>query len=145
MNIKNQNEICTIFIKYWKESVKNKDFKKIESLFTKESIFISPIVHKPITEKFKVYKILSWIIEIIKDFQYIEEYKNEDNLSVCLLFKGKILEKKTNKLIDVEGVDLFRLDRNGKIIELKVMLRPLNSTIEVSNEMKNRLLNLSKL
>jgi hypothetical protein len=137
-----KNEIIQNFIKNWISSVDKKDHSEIEKLFSDKVTFISPIVYSQYKDKMIIFKILKWIIEIIQEFKYLETYYNNENLTVTLFFDGKIKEKKSGKFINIQGVDLIKLDENGKITELRVMLRPLNATMELASEMKNRMLSL---
>ena len=95
------------------------------------------------TDKIILLKVLTWILEIIKDFNYIQTFYNYEDLTIVLLFEGKIIERKTGRLIDVQGVDLIKLNKEGLLTELRVMVRPLNATLELAEEMKGRFLKLS--
>ena len=57
-----------------------------------------------------------------------------------MIFEGRVKNKKGNYL-KVEGIDLITLNENGKIIELKVMIRPMNALIEVATQMKQKFTN----
>eukprot|EP01080_Neovahlkampfia_damariscottae_P002366 gene2366-2833_t len=126
------------FVKDWKDAVKDHDHSKISNLFAEKTTFYSPIVHTSYHQKEVILQILKWVIEIIEEFEYIQTYQNDQEMTVCLLFQGKIFEKKKQKRINIQGVDLFKLNKEGKITELKVMLRPLNGTLELASEMKKR-------
>ena len=63
-----------------------------------------------------------------------------------MVFGGKIKDPKSGKYRDVEGIDLIQLDENGtKVVELKVMIRPLNALILVATTMKERFKMMTKL
>ena len=40
------------------------------------------------------------------------------------------------------GVDIFKVDRNGQVAELRVMLRPLRPTMLIAEAMKRRMVAL---
>jgi hypothetical protein len=129
------------FITEWKKGVIEENHDIIESLFAEKAQFCSPVVNQIYKDKKIIFQILKWIIKIFgKDFKYTQEYTNQKEMTVCLLFESNIKDPKSNKMLKVEGVDLFKLDENGKVIELKVMLRPLNSTLIIANQMKNNFL-----
>lgn len=109
--------------------------------------FSSPAIHKPSSNALYVKTILKWVIEIIQDFRYTnEDYYDYKTNRFAMTFAGKIKDPKSNKYLKVEGIDLIRLNDDGtKVVELKVMIRPLNSLIVVATTMKNRFKNLSKL
>jgi len=131
------------FLKKWHECVGEKNIDKVEKLISNDVKFISPVVYKLKTDKIILLKVLTWILEIIKDFNYIQTFYNYEDLTIVLLFEGKIIERKTGRLIDVQGVDLIKLNKEGLLTELRVMVRPLNATLELAEEMKGRFLKLS--
>ena len=141
----NQSIIINNFISEWKQAVNDDNHQIIESLFNKEANFYSPIVNTPYKEKTKFFKLIYFFKSLGEDFKYTQEYKNDLDMTICLQFETIIKDPKTNKKMKVEGVDLFKLNEEGKIIELKVMLRPLKSTLIVASEMKKKLLGKSNL
>jgi len=94
---------------------------------------VSPVVHTPFKDRSKIDHILQWILEIIEGFHYTAVYTNVEELRVAMLFEGRVGKLK------VEGIDLFRLNAQGKVVELKVMLRPLSATKQIQQEMGRRL------
>ena len=71
-----------------------------------------------------------WLGEIIENFSYAHFYIDPQTLGVVLLFQG------THKGKPVEGANFFKLNEEGKVTELKVMLRP--TTMAIGVEMKKR-------
>ena len=132
-------KIIESFLKNWHEVIKEKDYNKLDKLINKEIRFESPVVYKLKSDKVIVLHILQWILDMIKNFTYIQEFYNYEDLSLVLLFEGKICEKDTNRLIDIQGVDLIKLNKEGQVQELKVMIRPLNSILALKDEMGKRL------
>lgn len=57
---------------------------------------------------------------------------NPKTLQVGLVFAGK------HKGLQIEGVDLITLNSEGKVVELKVMFRPLKATLALADTMKQR-------
>lgn len=143
------------FVSNWKKNLLlvkhgNESMDKFYAdIMDKNTKFESPAIHKPSRDGLYIKTILKWIIEIIEEFHYkdIDYYDYKTN-RIALTFGGKIKDPKTNKYLNVEGIDLIRLNKDGtKVIELKVMVRPLNSLILVAQTMKNRFkqLKMSKL
>jgi hypothetical protein len=82
-------------------------------------------------------------LEIVGNFTYRASYTDPENLGVVLLFSGTRRNSSSNlagkhKNVEVEGADFIRLNPEGKVVELKVMLRPLKATMTVGEEMKKR-------
>lgn len=133
-------KIVTDFVEKWHQAVKTHD-ANVLNMFAPDSTFFSPVVHTPANDQQYIKQVLSWVIEIIEDFHYkgIELFNDDiNNLRVGLVFGGKVKDKRSKKYLDVEGIDLFKLNKNGQITELRVMLRPLNATIILAQEMKSR-------
>lgn len=85
----------------------------------------------------KIKHILTWILEIVEGFHYTATVTNPATLQVALVFAGK------HKDLQIEGVDLIQLNEEGKITELKVMLRPLKATLAIADTMKEKLQTLA--
>lgn len=145
-------EIVSKFIANWKVAVENEDIDQAMRLFAKDSRLVSPIVHIPFSDRVKIRYILTWIAtEVIEGFYYKGgPMFNDDinDLRVALIFGGTVkdkVNKRPNKVLNVEGIDLFKLNKDGQIVELKVMLRPLNATLNVAQEMRERLVKIGAL
>ena len=141
------------FVSEWKEhllSVKRGEANLdvfYAKVMDKNCEFSSPAIHKPSTNPMYVSTILKWIVEIVEDFHYkdIDYYDGKTN-RVAMMFGGKIKDPKSGKYRNVEGIDLIKLDPSGrKVVELKVMIRPLNALILVATTMKNRFKRMSNL
>lgn len=116
------------FLEKWRAAVDADDHDKISALLADEMTFYSPVIFTPSSDRAYIDAILQFVAESISDFTYVEEYKQENG--AALVFAGKVGELK------VEGIDLFKLDDEGRVIELKVMLRPLNTVMLLAQNMK---------
>ena len=137
----------TEFVKQWEHCVKHRDMKAADKLFAHNASFTSPVVHTPSKDPIYIRRILTWVTEIIEGFHYKGiELMNDDinDLRVGLVFGGKCKDKNNEKHLDVEGIDLFKLNKNGQITELRVMLRPLNATICLAQQMRSRFMKLKQ-
>ena len=109
-------------------------------------LFSSPAIHKPSDNRMYIKTILNWVIEIVEDFHYTDiDYYDYKTNRVAMIFAGKVRDSTSDKYLQVEGIDLIQLNDDGKVVELKVMIRPLNALIVVATTMKNRFKKLSKL
>ena len=116
------------FLKNWRAAVDSDDYEKISALLADEMTFYSPVIFKPSSDRVYIDSVLQFVADSISDFTYVEEYEQENG--AALLFTGNVGELK------VEGVDLFKLDDAGRVIELKVLLRPLNTVMLLAQNMK---------
>lgn len=107
----------------------------------------SPVVHKlsPANNANINRTILKWVTEVIEGFHYKDiDYFDGNTNRLSMIFGGKVKDLKTNKHLDIEGIDLITLNENDKVIELRVMIRPLNALIVFANAMKARFKGLNK-
>ena len=117
------------FIANWRDAAEGKDPEKIFTLLSNEMTFYSPVLFKPSTDRVYIDAILRFVDETLSDFEYIEIY--EQAQGAAMIFRAKVGD------LTVEGVDFFKLDDEGKVTELKVMLRPLNATMILGQAMKD--------
>jgi hypothetical protein len=118
------------FIGHWKAAVAAHDHGAIAALLSDSIVFHSPAMYKPVTQKQYVLHLLGFVDEAIQDFTYIDEYTKPDG--AALVFRGSI------DRLTIEGVDFFTLDRDNKVAEMKVMLRPLNAAAALAQFIRGR-------
>lgn len=109
----------TEFLTQWHKAVVGKDYDILDNLLADEVEFHSPTLWKPKEGKDVTKYILMMISQIFSDFEYHREFELEDNFG--LEFSAKVDGKA------VKGIDLIRLNDEGKIIHFEVMIRPLNT------------------
>ena len=105
----------------WYQLVNEQNASGIESLLADDMVFYSPVAHTPQYGKAVANKYLSAAFEIFfnESFRYVREIASSND--AVLEFQVEI------DGIVVNGVDLIKWDDEGKIIEFKVMLRPLKA------------------
>lgn len=118
------------FIANWRDAVEGKNVEKIFPLLSNEMTFYSPVLFKPSTDRAYIDAVLRFVDETLSDFEYIDIYGQAQG--AAMMFRAKVGD------LTVEGVDFFKLDDEGKVTELKVMLRPLNATMILGQAMKDR-------
>ena len=115
------------FIDTWHETVKSGDSQRMRDLIHDDAVFWSPVVHTPQKGKEIVCMYLDAAGKVLGDenFAYVREVVGE---------RDAVLEF-TNEIdgILVNGVDMIRWNDDGKIIDFKVMVRPLKA-IQVIHE-----------
>lgn len=97
----------------------------LSGLVADDAVFHSPVVHSPQEGKAKVMAYLSAAAEALggDSFHYVRELA--DGNDVLLEFKT-VLDG-----VHVNGIDLIRFDRHGKISDFKVMVRPIKALNKV--------------
>ncbi len=86
-----------------------------------DAVFHSPVVHSPQEGKAKVMMYLLSAAKVLGNdsFTYVREII--DGNDALLEFTSEI------DGIKINGIDLIRFDENGKIIDFKVMVRPVKA------------------
>lgn len=106
-------------ISSWHEIVRTRDASGLGELLADDVVFYSPVVHTPQNGKMITSMYLTAAVQVFgnETFRYVREVVGESD--AVLEFETEI------DGIAVNGVDLIKWNSDGKIIEFKVMVRPL--------------------
>ena len=126
------------YLKKWHEGLISNDPKLLDEILDESCVFTSPIVFKPIEgkEMSKLYLMGAGQTFDMDRFEYVRELV--DGVDSVLEFETYIGD------ISVNGVDIIRWNDEGKIIDFKVMIRPLQAIGALQKKMSEALDNLSK-
>ncbi len=107
--------------------------ERLARLVHKDAVFHSPVVHTPQAGRDLVVAYLSAAAQTLgsQDFRYERELVDGQN--VMLEFTCSM------DGVHVNGIDLIRFDEDGKIIDFKVMVRPLKAVNKVWESMAAQL------
>ena len=111
----------------WHHVMSHGDMKTLYDLLHPDCTFFSPVVHTPQQGREITYAYLQAANKALSDnFQYVREVIQDDQavLEFTVMVDG----------IHVNGVDIITFD-GDKIIEFKVMVRPLKAVNAVWNQM----------
>ena len=113
----------------WHELVRTKNTKGLSSVLADEVVFYSPVVHTPQVGKTITVQYLSAALHVFVNefFQYVRELTGPRD--AVLEFQVEI------DGINVNGVDMIKWDDEGKIIEFKVLIRPLKAVNLIHQKM----------
>lgn len=113
----------------WHDFVKNRKNEGLENFIDDEAILYSPVVFTPVEGKFMVSMYLMAASHIIANdsFRYVREVYDEEN--AILEFVTEI------NGITVEGVDMIQFTKEGKLKEIKIMIRSLKAMNMVHQKM----------
>jgi ketosteroid isomerase-like protein len=125
------------FVERWEAAVASADVAAVESLFAADVTFRSPALFRPTVGRAPTTLVLAAVLEVFGELRYTHRYLDEPD-GVTLQFETSVGADDGRRL-DVEGVDIFRLDPEGRIASLTVMLRPLNATQAVAARMREQL------
>ena len=105
----------------WHALVKTRNTKGLKDLLADDVVFYSPVVHTPQAGKAVTAQYLSAAFHVFfnETFRYVREVVGPNDA---------VLEFEVNiDGIAVNGVDMIKWNDEGKIVEFKVMLRPLKA------------------
>ena len=105
----------------WHQLVETRNAAGLDALLSDKVVFHSPIVHTPQTGKAitTTYLTAAFHVFFNESFRYVREVTGDRD--AVLEFQVEI------DGIGVNGVDMIKWDDNGKIVEFKVMIRPLKA------------------
>jgi SnoaL-like domain len=108
-------------ISAWHQVVKERDAKGLEQLLADEVIFYSPVVHTPQRGKkiTTLYLSAAFHVFINSSFHYVRELSSA--YDAVLEFEVEI------DGVMVNGIDMFKWNEDGRIVEFKVFVRPLKA------------------
>lgn len=105
------------------------DPQALRDMLAKDAVFHSPVVHSPQAGRDKVFAYLHAASHVLggDDFRYEREIIDGDQ---AMLEFATTLDG-----IHINGVDIIRWNEDGKIIDFKVMVRPLKAINKVWEKM----------
>lgn len=108
-------------IETWHDLVKSHNAAGLDDLLADDSVFLSPIVHTPQRGKAltKAYLAAAFHVFFNPGFHYVRQILGPTD--AMLEFETQI------DGVLVNGVDIIKWNDAGKIVEFKVMIRPLKA------------------
>jgi hypothetical protein len=106
---------------HWHQLVKDRKPEGLDSLLADKVVFYSPIVHAPQAGKVIATQYLTAALHVLanESFRYVREVVSSHD--AVLEFQVEI------DGVIVNGVDMIKWEDEGKIVEFKVMLRPIKA------------------
>lgn len=105
----------------WHRLVQERNPRGLDTLLADDAVFVSPVVHTPLQGKQIAAAYLTAAFQVFFNptFRYVREIIGDAD--AVLEFETEI------DGIFVNGVDLIKWNAAGRIVEFKVMLRPLKA------------------
>jgi hypothetical protein len=108
-------------IEEWHRIVRERDIDALDDLLADDVVFHSPVVHTPQCGRAITAMYLAAAVVVFgnETFRYVREWRatHEAVLEFLVTIDG----------IEVNGVDMIRWNDAGRIVDFKVMLRPLKA------------------
>ena len=113
----------------WHEIVRTRNPLGLDALLADDVVFHSPVVHRPQRGKALALAYLQAAVQVFGNdsFRYVRELRGEHD--AVLEFEVEI------DGVHVNGVDLLRWDDIGRIVDFKVLLRPLKALLAIQQKM----------
>lgn len=113
----------------WHALIRSGSPKGLDSLLAEEVVFFSPVVHTPQRGKAVTTQYLSAAFHVFlnESFKYVREVTGPHD--AVLEFQVDI------DGITVNGVDMLKWNDEGKIVEFKVLIRPLKAVNLIQQKM----------
>ncbi len=108
-------------IEAWHSVLDSRDYARLDEILDDDCVFHSPVVHTPQRGKAisKIYLEAAASVLLESQFRYVREVIGERD-AVCE-FVAEI------DGISINGVDMMSWNDDGKIVDFKVMIRPLKA------------------
>jgi ketosteroid isomerase-like protein len=117
----------------FRRAVEGGDLDAAMALMSEDVVFRSPVVFTPYQGRQALRHILEAVLRVFEDFRYVREIGAEDAADHALVFEARVGDKR------IEGADFLRLDVDGRITELTVMVRPMSGAVALAGAMKAQL------
>jgi hypothetical protein len=117
-------------LEIWHQAIKERNTNHLSTILADDVVLHSPIVHSLIEGKKMVtfYLMAAFQTFVTPEFTYVRELADDSN--AILEFTTEI------DGIFVNGVDMISWNEEGKIIDFKVMVRPLKAINLIHEKMK---------
>jgi hypothetical protein len=115
----------------WHKFTKTQDMAILHELLADDVTFHSPFVWQPKEGKLVTSLILKTAASVFENFNYVRAIVSEHDWA--LEFEANIGD------LSLRGIDLIKINSEGKITDFEVMIRPANGLQALGIEMGKRL------
>ena len=115
----------------FKSAVESGDPAQMEAALAEDVVFRSPVVYKPYEGREATMAVLRAVFQVFEDFAYLDAAEGER--SAMLIFRARAGDK------EVEGLDHLTFGDDGRVTELRVMVRPMSGLYALADTMRRQL------
>jgi len=119
-----------VFIEQWHRIFEHHDPELILPLIDDAIEFYSPAIFAPKRGKTEVFALLRVVFDIFDGYRVTDTWTKQDE--VLFEFEARVGKYK------LQGIDRFRLNDEGKVVEMKVWIRPLSGLKELARTVMER-------
>lgn len=113
----------------FRAAIESRDAAAVVAALADDVVFRSPIVFKPYDGKAAVGALIGAVLQVFDDFAYESEMASADDRDHALTFRARIGQK------EIQGCDFLHYDRDGRVDQLTVMVRPLSAALALRDRM----------
>lgn len=118
------------FIEQWHRIFAENDPELILPLIDDDIEFFSPAIFAPKRGKTQVYELLLVVFDVFRDYRVTDTWTKGNEV----MFE---FEVRVGSYM-LQGIDRFRLDDAGKVVQMKVWIRPLTGLKELARQVMSR-------
>jgi hypothetical protein len=115
-----------------RRALEAKDLTAVEAMLADDVVFRSPALHRPYRGRAATMVFIAAAAEVFEDFRYVRTFTEDDGRGHVLMFAASVGGR------DVEGVDIVSLDDDGRVLEFRVMVRPMTGLVALAEAMAPR-------
>ena len=115
----------------FRAAVEARDIDAMRDALHPDVVFRSPAVYRPYEGREATMGLLRHVVEVLADLHYVDDLPGDG--SHALFFRATVGDR------EVEGVDYCKVDSDGLVTELTVMIRPASGLAALAQEMGARL------
>lgn len=116
-------------IEQWHQFIKQGDITILNEIFADDAVFHSPVLHTPQKGKALTTMYLHAAFHVFKGNNFVYKRQVIQDTQAVLEFETVI------DGIVINGVDIIECNDDGKLIEFKVMIRPLQGLQKLQEKM----------
>jgi len=116
------------FLDNWYNYMAAPDPALLRNIVAKDATILSPAYYSPKTSQSYVTAILTAVTNGLQDFTYTKEWI--DGREIILEFEASIGKAK------LKGIDRIKVDDDGRMSEIEVLIRPLNGLVALAEHVK---------
>lgn len=115
----------------FRAAVETWDGEAMAEALAEDVVFRSPVVFKPYEGREATMFVLGAVSRVFEDFAYVDAL--EGSSTAALIFRARVGDR------EIEGLDHMTFDADGRITELRVMVRPMSGMHALAEAMRAEL------
>lgn len=120
------------FLEQWHKVVAARDVEGLAAVLAEDVTLGAPPYWTKLETKEVVLRLLGIIINTIDEFTYHREWI--DGPELALEFRGSV------EGLDLQGIDLITLNDEGKVQNIDVMIRPMNTLAKLAGIVREKVM-----